>query len=141
MLALYRSLPEPLAQALATSDDWQFDAFRVRRRRWWWWWWCWRLLGRVAARCWPDRRLLLLRRASSAAPPERRLSPPPPPAPRPARTPQLDQLSQGRPLSLLAFHLMVATGLVARLQLDEERLVRYLMRIEDGYPNNPYHNK
>lgn len=54
---------------------------------------------------------------------------------------QLDQLSQGRPLSLLAYHLFKVTGLVARLGLDEKRLVGYLMRIEDGYPNNPYHNK
>jgi hypothetical protein len=50
-------------------------------------------------------------------------------------------MSQGRPLSLLAFHVMKATGLVSRLQLEEQRLVCYLMRIEDGYPNNPYHNK
>jgi hypothetical protein len=54
---------------------------------------------------------------------------------------QLDQLSQGRPMSLLAFRLLKTTGLISRLGLDEQCLVRYLMRIEDGYPNNPYHNK
>jgi hypothetical protein len=29
MLALYAELPEALSQALAASDDWQFDAFMV----------------------------------------------------------------------------------------------------------------
>jgi hypothetical protein len=31
--------------------------------------------------------------------------------------------------------------IVKHFQLDELKLVRYLMRIEDGYPTNPYHNR
>lgn len=31
--------------------------------------------------------------------------------------------------------------LVDKWQLHEHKLVKFLMRIEDGYPNNPYHNR
>ena len=31
--------------------------------------------------------------------------------------------------------------IVKHFQLDELKLVRYLMRIEEGYPTNPYHNR
>ena len=31
--------------------------------------------------------------------------------------------------------------LVDRWQLQEHKLVKFLMRVEDGYPNNPYHNR
>ena len=51
----------------------------------------------------------------------------------------LERASSGRPLSLLAFTLMTRLGLAARFGLDETKLTRFLMRIEDGYPPNPYH--
>ena len=46
----------------------------------------------------------------------------------------LDEAAQGRALSVLAFALMRRTGLVEHFRLDEARLVRFLVRVEDGYP-------
>lgn len=46
----------------------------------------------------------------------------------------LEEACQGRALSLLAFVLMRRTGLVEQFRLDESKLVRFLVRIEDGYP-------
>lgn len=43
--------------------------------------------------------------------------------------------SQLQPAALLQ------AGLIATLRLDETKLARYLIRIEDGYPDNPYHTK
>ena len=31
--------------------------------------------------------------------------------------------------------------LIDKFQLDEVKLVQFLMRVEDGYPSNPYHNR
>ncbi len=54
---------------------------------------------------------------------------------------KLNEVSGGRPLSLLSYALMKHNGLVDKFQMDDHRLVKFLMRIEDGYPNNPYHNR
>ncbi|PNW81070.1 hypothetical protein CHLRE_07g342350v5 [Chlamydomonas reinhardtii] len=54
---------------------------------------------------------------------------------------KLNEVSGGRPLSLLSYALMKHNGLVDKFQMDDHRLVKFLMRVEDGYPNNPYHNR
>lgn len=54
---------------------------------------------------------------------------------------RLAEVSNGRPLSLLGFALLKRYDIVKHFQLDELRLVRFLMRVEDGYPANPYHNR
>lgn len=54
---------------------------------------------------------------------------------------QLNVVSGGRPLSMLAFALLKRSGLVETFELDEEKLVKFLMLVEDGYPQNPYHNR
>lgn len=53
----------------------------------------------------------------------------------------LERASNGRPLSVVGFYLLKHSGLVEKFQIDEARLARYLIRIEDGYPDNPYHNR
>lgn len=53
----------------------------------------------------------------------------------------LEAASDGRPLSMLAFYLLKRSGLVQSMSLDEAKLAAFLLRIEDGYPNNPYHNR
>ncbi|GAX78429.1 hypothetical protein CEUSTIGMA_g5870.t1 [Chlamydomonas eustigma] len=52
---------------------------------------------------------------------------------------ELAAVSDGRPLSFLAFFLFKRHGLLKRFQLDEIKLLRFLHRVEEGYPNNPYH--
>ena len=52
---------------------------------------------------------------------------------------QLEEASGGRPLSCLAFFLFKRSDLIAKFHLNETRLARFFMRIEEGYPNNPYH--
>lgn len=54
---------------------------------------------------------------------------------------ELADLTNNRPLSVLAFALLVRTGMVKRFGLDEVRLARFLVAIEEGYPDNPYHNR
>ncbi|KAG1675131.1 hypothetical protein FOA52_003354 [Chlamydomonas sp. UWO 241] len=51
----------------------------------------------------------------------------------------LEVVTNGHALSVLAFHLFKRGGLIAELGLDETRLARFLMFIEQGYPPNPYH--
>lgn len=53
----------------------------------------------------------------------------------------LSDASSQRPLSLLAFHLLKSSGLVQFFSLNEPKLVAFLQRIEDGYKDNPYHNR
>ena len=50
---------------------------------------------------------------------------------------ELEEASIGRPLSCLAFHLMKKMNIVKHFQLDEIKLTRFLMRIEQGYLHNP----
>jgi len=54
---------------------------------------------------------------------------------------KLNEVSGGRPLSYLSFALFKRFNLVENMQMDEHRLVKFLMRVEDRYPNNPYHNR
>lgn len=54
---------------------------------------------------------------------------------------QLDKASNGRPLSALGFFLFKRFNLIDVFQLDENKLVQFLLLIEDGYPKNPYHNR
>ena len=49
--------------------------------------------------------------------------------------------TEGRPLSMLGFHLIASTGLLAELKLAPRPLAQLLLRIEAGYQDNPYHNK
>ncbi|WIA11311.1 hypothetical protein OEZ85_011434 [Tetradesmus obliquus] len=54
---------------------------------------------------------------------------------------KLAAVSGNRPLSVLAFFLLKRSNLVKRCGLDEGRLARWLVRLEQGYPPNPYHNR
>eukprot|EP00195_Chlamydomonas_chlamydogama_P005551 CAMPEP_0202896684 /NCGR_PEP_ID=MMETSP1392-20130828/5636_1 /ASSEMBLY_ACC=CAM_ASM_000868 /TAXON_ID=225041 /ORGANISM="Chlamydomonas chlamydogama, Strain SAG 11-48b" /LENGTH=2072 /DNA_ID=CAMNT_0049582125 /DNA_START=504 /DNA_END=6722 /DNA_ORIENTATION=+ len=54
---------------------------------------------------------------------------------------QLHDVTGGRPLSTLGFALIKRAGLVTRLNLNEAALARFLVHIEDGYANHPYHNR
>ena len=54
---------------------------------------------------------------------------------------KLNVASHGRPLSSLAFFLFKRMGLISKFKLNEARLARFLLRVEDGYPDNPYHNR
>ncbi|KAL6760116.1 3',5'-cyclic-nucleotide phosphodiesterase [Haematococcus lacustris] len=54
---------------------------------------------------------------------------------------KLSEVSGGRPLSLLSFALFKRCDIVTKWQLHEHKLVKFLMKIEDGYPKNPYHNR
>lgn len=51
------------------------------------------------------------------------------------------QATGDRPLSCLAFFLMQQQGLISGLQLDEHRLVNFLLAVEDLYGDHPYHNR
>ena len=53
----------------------------------------------------------------------------------------LEEASGGRPLSCLGFHLLKRSGVMKHFHLDETKLARFLIRIEEGYPNNPYHSR
>eukprot|EP00798_Chlamydomonas_sp_ICE-L_P016252 gene16252-22428_t len=54
---------------------------------------------------------------------------------------QLSEAAGGRPLSALAFMLFKQGGIISSFKVDEQKLARFLIRIEDGYPPNPYHCK
>jgi hypothetical protein len=41
----------------------------------------------------------------------------------------------------MAFYLLKRRGLLDRFKLNGASVARYLMRIEAGYPENPYHNR
>ena len=44
------------------------------------------------------------------------------------------QATDGRPLSVLAYHLFSRTSLMERFHISDVRLARFLVAIEDGYP-------
>ena len=44
-------------------------------------------------------------------------------------------------LSLMAFYLLKRTGLIAEFRLNEQKLCRFLHRVENSYLNCPYHNR
>ncbi|BDA49607.1 probable cAMP-specific 3',5'-cyclic phosphodiesterase 4C at C-terminar half [Coccomyxa sp. Obi] len=54
---------------------------------------------------------------------------------------KLGEVTGGRPLSCLAFFLMQQQGLISGLRLDEQRLVNFLLAVEDLYGDHPYHNR
>ncbi|GMH44924.1 hypothetical protein BSKO_12881 [Bryopsis sp. KO-2023] len=54
---------------------------------------------------------------------------------------ELTEATQGCPCSTLAFWTLKKSGLISHFQLDEVKLSRFLRRIEEGYPENPYHNR
>jgi hypothetical protein len=49
--------------------------------------------------------------------------------------------TRGRPLSTLGAWVLEKEGLVAQYNLDVKKLCKFLRRIEDGYPDNPYHSR
>ncbi|KAL6759535.1 hypothetical protein V8C86DRAFT_3024861 [Haematococcus lacustris] len=55
----------------------------------------------------------------------------------------LNEATGGRPLSALCFALLKRhhTSVLHACKVDEGRLARFLIRIEDGYLDNPYHNR
>ena len=54
---------------------------------------------------------------------------------------ELAALTDGRPLSVLAFALFKRAGLVAALNLSEAKVARFLSAIEAGYGDHPYHGR
>lgn len=54
---------------------------------------------------------------------------------------RVDQLTHHRPLSTLAFWIFRNDGCIFDLVLDELKLARFLALLENGYPDNPYHNR
>ncbi|GBF91871.1 hypothetical protein Rsub_04976 [Raphidocelis subcapitata] len=54
---------------------------------------------------------------------------------------ELDAATRGRPLSTLAAHLIRSSGLVPALGLDPAALARWLLAVEGGYGDNPFHNR
>ena len=53
----------------------------------------------------------------------------------------LADVTKKRPMSTLGFFILQQSGLVRHFGLNELKLARVLRRIEDGYPDNPYHNR
>lgn len=53
----------------------------------------------------------------------------------------LDEASGGRALSVLGYHLLKTTGLIAEFDIPERKLLRWLNALESGYASNPYHNR
>ncbi len=48
----------------------------------------------------------------------------------------------GTSLSMLTYHLMKQTGIIGEFHLDQNKLCRYLQKVESGYDaQNPYHNR
>ena len=45
------------------------------------------------------------------------------------------------PLSSFCFYLLKKQGLVNKFNIKESKLINFLKRIEQGYPDNPYHNR
>merc|ERR1712118_508016 len=43
--------------------------------------------------------------------------------------------------STLGFYILTELGLVRRFRINERKLMTVLLKIEDGYPNNMYHNR
>ncbi|KAK9814122.1 hypothetical protein WJX72_000962 [[Myrmecia] bisecta] len=54
---------------------------------------------------------------------------------------QLNVATQDHALSTLAFYLFRETGLTQEFKLNEVKLARFFRKIEQGYPDNPYHNR
>ncbi|KAF5830629.1 hypothetical protein DUNSADRAFT_14253 [Dunaliella salina] len=54
---------------------------------------------------------------------------------------ELNEVSNGRPLSMLSFALFKRFEIAEKWQMDDQKLAKFLMKIEDGYPRNPYHNR
>ena len=54
---------------------------------------------------------------------------------------ELDRMSEHCPLSTLGYWVLRKEGLIDSCNLDEARLINLLLRVEDGYPENPYHNR
>ena len=54
---------------------------------------------------------------------------------------ELAEATDNRPLSTMAFFLCKRAGLSKALCINEAKLARFLICIEDGYRNNPYHSR
>ncbi|KAG1666487.1 hypothetical protein FOA52_004869 [Chlamydomonas sp. UWO 241] len=54
---------------------------------------------------------------------------------------ELDDASDHQPLSMLSFYLFRRFGLIAKFGLDEHKLIKFFMHLEQGYSPNPYHNR
>jgi len=54
----------------------------------------------------------------------------------------LAELTGNKPLSVLAMHLFERHGLITHFCMDKNKLERFVVEIEQGYPDtNPYHNR
>ncbi|KAK9866453.1 hypothetical protein WJX84_009890 [Apatococcus fuscideae] len=54
---------------------------------------------------------------------------------------QLCKASINKPLSALGFFVLSGSGLLQMFNIPEQKLLNLLSRIEEGYPDNPYHNR
>ncbi|KAK9822894.1 hypothetical protein WJX74_001716 [Apatococcus lobatus] len=54
---------------------------------------------------------------------------------------QLTEASGNQPLSTLAYFLLNTTGLVQMFNISNTKMLALIRRLEEGYPDNPYHNR
>jgi hypothetical protein len=52
-----------------------------------------------------------------------------------------NEATGGRPLSTLGAWVLQREGLVTQYNFNTSKLGKFLRRVEDGYPNNPYHSR
>ncbi|GAX78545.1 hypothetical protein CEUSTIGMA_g5985.t1 [Chlamydomonas eustigma] len=51
----------------------------------------------------------------------------------------LDEVTEGRSLSVVTYAVVHRCGLQQSMMLDDDKLAKFLHRLEDGYGQNPYH--
>lgn len=54
---------------------------------------------------------------------------------------RLEEVSHGRPLSVLSCHLFKRLNLFETFNINEAQFAHFMLKIEAGYPNNAYHNR
>lgn len=54
---------------------------------------------------------------------------------------RLEECTNGHPLSVLSCHLFARLNLYETFQIDDAQFFQFCLKIEQGYPNNAYHNR
>jgi len=54
---------------------------------------------------------------------------------------ELERVSGGHPLCTISFHIMTRLNLLETFSIDPKQLFAFLLKIEEGYPQNAYHNR